>query len=106
MLLHYNGSRWSKLAANKHINAHPVTVINDGAGGIWIPMATGAPSSSFMEHYAHGTLSRVALPIAEQHLSLVGAVIGQRTTAALAFGLSRTSFTATTSTAVILRYGP
>jgi len=106
VLLRYNGSRWSKVAPSHRISAHPQAVISDGMGGIWIPMVTGAPESSFMEHYAHGTLSRVALPIRERHLALVGAVIGQHTTAALAFGLSRKSFTASTSTAVILRYGP
>ena len=105
LLLHYNGSRWSKVAPSKRINAHPVAVISDGMGGIWIPMVTGAPGSSFMEHYAHGTLSRVALPISQSHLALVGAAIGQHTTAAIAFGLSRKSFNSNTSTAVILRYG-
>lgn len=105
VLLHYNGKRWSKVGPGKPMNADPVSLISDGMGGLWIAMAAGAPESSFMLHYAHGTLSRVKLPISEQHLALVGAVIGQHTTAALAFGLSRTSFTASTSTAVILRYG-
>jgi hypothetical protein len=105
VLLHYNGRRWSKVAPSHRINAHPLGAISDGMGGIWIPMVTGAPESSFMEHYGHGTLSRVALPISEPHLALVGATIGQHTTEALAFGLSRKSFSASTSTAVILRYG-
>jgi hypothetical protein len=105
VLLHYNGSRWSKVAPSKHINADPVGLIDDGMGGLWIPLASGAPASGLMEHYAHGKLSQVKLPISEQHIELIGAAIGQRTTAALAFGLSRKSFTASTSTAVILRYG-
>lgn len=104
VLLHYNGSRWSRVAS-KHLNADPVGLISDGVGGLWIPLATGAPPSSFMERYAHGTLSQVKLPISEQHLALFGAAIGRHTTAALTFGLSRKSFTATTSTAVILRFG-
>jgi hypothetical protein len=104
-LLHYNGSKWSRIAASKHVGGAPAGLITDGMGGLWIPMVTGAPGVSFMEHYAHGTLSRVTLPISEPRLTLVGAAIGQHTTAALAFGLSHPPFNPSTSKAVILRYG-
>jgi hypothetical protein len=104
VLLHYNGTKWSRVAIRR-IHADPFGVIGDGAGGVWIPLGTGAPVSSFIDHYSHGTLAQVKLPISEQHLALFGASIGPHTTAALAFGLSRKSFSASTSTAVILRFG-
>jgi hypothetical protein len=104
VLLHYNGKGWGQVGS-KHIDGVPVGLINNGSGGLWIPMAVGAPESSFMEQYTNGTLSQVKLPIAESHLALFGAAIGTNTNAALTFGLSRKSFTAKTSTAVIMQFG-
>lgn len=104
VLLHYNGAAWSRIALLKNLGA-PQAIIGDGRGGLWLPVLTGFPGDGSMEHYSHGSLSSVHLPIGPLHLALFGAAIGRHTTAALAVGYSRKSFTASTTTAVILRFG-
>lgn len=104
-LLHYDGSKWSRIAVGKHVVGGPAGLISDGMGGLWIPLGTGGPVSSVMWHYSRGSLSQVRLPISPQHLVLIAVTIGSHTTAALAVGLSRPSPTPSFTTAVILRYG-
>lgn len=104
VLLHYNGHAWSKVAENTGLGG-PVGVIPDGSGGLWIPVDTGVPGSGSMEHYAGGKLSSAKLPFSPAHLALLGVAIGKGTTAAYAAGYTRTSFSAKTTTAEILRYG-
>jgi len=104
VLLHFNGSRWSKVAENTSLGG-PAAVIPDGRGGLWIPVDTGVPGSGTMEHFSHGTLTHVGLPFSPAHITLAGAAIGAHSTAALAVGATRKSFSSKTTTAVILRYG-
>jgi hypothetical protein len=104
VLLHYNGSAWSRVAENKNLG-DPVAVVPDGHRGLWIPMRTGFPGNGSMEHFAHGVLTSAGLPISPLHLELFGGAIGKHTTAALAVGYKRKSFSALTTTAVILRFG-
>jgi len=103
VLLHFNGSRWSRVAENTSVGG-PVAIVPDGRGGLWIPVDTGVPPSGSMEHFSHGTLARVRLPFSPAHLALFGAAIGKHTTAALTVGFTRKSFGARTTTAVILRF--
>jgi len=105
VLLHFNGSRWSRVAENRSVGG-PAAIIPDGHGGLWIPVDTGVPPSGSMEHFAHGTLANVTLPFSPAHIALFGAAIGKRTTAALTVGFTRKSFSARTTTAVILRFEP
>ncbi len=104
VLLHYNGHSWSKVAI-KTLHADPEAIIRDGSGGLWLPLVTGAPPSSTMYHFSHGALSKVSLPVSPLHLDLFGAAIGTHTTAAIAFGLTRTSISASKSTAVVMQFG-
>jgi hypothetical protein len=103
VLLRYNGVRWERLRLSKTIAANPVTVIGDGAFGVWIPVISGAPPASSMYHLAGHTLAKVSLPVSSRHLDLNAAAIGAGTAHALAVGLSRTSGD-TKSIAVILRF--
>jgi hypothetical protein len=104
VLLHFNGASWSQVALRQSLGA-PEAIIGDGRGGLWIPVLTGFPGDGTIEHFSGGSLSTAALPIGPLHLALFGAAIGRRTTAALAVGYSRKSFSASTTTAVILRFG-
>ncbi len=104
VLLHYNGHVWSPVAENKSLG-DPMAIIPDGSGGLWIPVRTGFPGDGSMEHYSHGKLTSAKLPFSPAHLLLFGAAIGKGTTAAYAVGYTRTSFSAKTTTAEILRYG-
>ena len=105
VVLHFNGSTWSRVAESKSLGG-PVAVIPDGHGGLWIPVATGVPISGSMEHFSHGSLSAATLPVSPAHLGLLGAATGSKSTAALTVGFTRTSFSARTTTAVILRLQP
>lgn len=104
-LLHFNGSKWARVALDKNLG-FPETVISDGKGGLWLPIGTGAPISGSMEHYGNGKLTNVTLPLSPAHIVLFNAAITPRSTVAYAVGFSRKSFASSTSTAVILRYGP
>lgn len=104
VLLHYNGSAWSRVATNTKLGG-PAGVAADGQGGLWIPVVTGVPGSASMEHFSGGKLTGAALPVSPPHLFLSGAGAAKHSVAALAVGFTRTSFNATTSTAVILRFG-
>jgi len=104
VLLHYNGSTWSRLAMISSLG-DPVAVVPDGSGGLWIPVRTGFPGNGSMEHYAHGKLSSVTLPYSPPHLLLFAAANAPHSTRAITVGYFRKSFSASTSTAVILRFG-
>jgi hypothetical protein len=105
VLLHFNGRKWSRIELKQSLG-FPEAMISDGKGGLWLPIGTGAPISGSMEHYGNGKLTAVALPLSPAHIVLFGAAIGKHTTVAYAVGFSRKSFSSSTSTAVILRYGP
>jgi hypothetical protein len=103
LLLHFNGTRWQR-SATKDIG-QPEAIVGDGRGGLWIPVNTGFPGSGSMLRFTGGTLRNVSLPIAPLHLALFGAAHAPNSTVAFTFGYRRTSFSSTTTTAVILRYG-
>lgn len=102
VLLHYNGSKWSKLGEVKSLG-NPLQGFGDGSGGVWIPVNTGFPGSSSMEHYTHGSLHNVALPYSPHHLLLFGASAAKNGAGAVVTGFNRKSFSSSTVTAVILR---
>jgi hypothetical protein len=104
VLLAFNGHTWSRIAENKKLGG-PVAIIPDGHGGLWLPVHTGFPGNGSMEHFAHGALTSVTLPFSPRHLLLQAAAIGSHTTAALTVGFTRKSFSAKTTTAVVLRFG-
>lgn len=104
VLLHYNGATWSQVSLINSLGA-PMAIVPDGQGGAWIPVLTGVPGDGSMEHLTSGTLAPVKLPIGPLHLALLAAATGKHTTAALAVGYTRKSFSASTVTAVILRFG-
>jgi len=104
VLLHYNGSKWRRVVLDASLG-RPNAVISDGHGGLWIPVSTGSPSSGSMEHYGNGELTTATLP-SPGRMVLFDAAIGAHTTTAYAVGFTSKSFSSSTTTAVILRYGP
>jgi len=103
LLLHYNGTTWQR-AATKN-TGQPEAIVGDGRGGLWIPVNTGFPGQGSMLRFTGGTLQNVSLPIKPLHLSLDGAAHAPNSTVVFAIGYSRTSFSSSKTTAVILRYG-
>jgi hypothetical protein len=60
VVLHYNGSTWTKLAGNGMGNPRQVTP--DGRGGLWIPVSWGGGSA--LLHFSDGKLTETKLPSA------------------------------------------
>jgi hypothetical protein len=64
VVLHYNGSKWTRLAeGNFGFDAGP-EFSYDGSGGLWIPMFGPDSGSSYLVHYSAGKLTAAALPVA------------------------------------------
>jgi hypothetical protein len=102
-LLHYNGSKWTRLFRSTKAGG-PIAIVPDGNGGLWIPVAFGQGESS-MDHWSGGAMHSVTLPYSPAHLVLFGAANGPGSKNAITVGFYRKSFSSVTSTAVILRYG-
>jgi hypothetical protein len=102
VLLHSNGSGWSKVTP-KHRYGDADQLIPDGSGGLWLVISGASGSNSMVLHYAHGSLSRVSLPISQRHFFVQGAAFGGGS--AFLVGTAFTSFTTSKATAFVLRYG-
>jgi hypothetical protein len=102
VLLHDNGSRWSKVTLH-HRYGSASQVVPDGSGGLWLVIAGASGANSAVLHYAHGTLSQVKLPISQRHYFVDGATFGGGSVflVGTAFG----SETSSLATAFVLRYG-
>jgi hypothetical protein len=64
VILHWNGSAWSRVAqGNYGIGTLPVQQASpDGHGGLWIPMPGYMGQKSYMLHYSAGQLTAAGLP--------------------------------------------
>ena len=67
VVLHYNGSKWAKVAAGSFgygtTNAGgSQQVSSDGGSGLWLPMPGVDGQKSYMVHYAAGKLTPATLP--------------------------------------------
>jgi hypothetical protein len=67
VIMHYNGSKWSKAATGNF--GYGTTdfggsqqVSLDGAGGLWLPMPAAGSQKSYLVHYAAGKLTPATLP--------------------------------------------
>lgn len=104
VLLHYNGTGWSRLALISRLGGS-AGIIGDGHGGLWIPVSTGFPGNGSMLHYLHGSLIHVKRPIRTDRLLLLDAAACPRGTRAFAVGFIRSPAGHVAAEAVILRYG-
>ena len=67
VVLHYNGSRWSKVATGSFgygtaSNGNAQQVSSDGGSGLWLPMPGVDGQKSYVVHYAAGRLTPATLP--------------------------------------------
>ena len=71
VILHYNGSRWSKVASSNYVFED---AISDGGGGLWILAATSdsGTATELLLHYAAGKSTEVALPDSKEGLRIGG----------------------------------
>lgn len=101
VLLHYDGGRWRRVA---RLSEEPVTVLPDGRGGAWIPLAAVQAINGVVEHYSHGTLSRARLPVPPGRLAVAAAAGTPDGTEVLVVG-GRAVGRGPATAAVVLRYG-
>jgi hypothetical protein len=65
VMLHYNGSKWAKVATGNFgggTSSGSQQVSSDGASGLWLPMPGTDGQKSYMVHYAAGRLTPAPLP--------------------------------------------
>jgi hypothetical protein len=62
VLLHWNGSAWSKVAGGNFGFGELQQVSSDGHGGLWLPMPAFGGQKSYLLHYSNGRLTQAALP--------------------------------------------
>jgi hypothetical protein len=109
VLLHYNGSTWSRVALVSRLGA-PTTILPDNNAGLWITVTTGFPGASSVVHYVNGKLTSARLPIGPNRLLLFAAsttalIHGRGSIVVYAVGFRRDPVTHVADAAVILRYG-
>lgn len=73
VLLHYNGSTWTKLATGQFGYGPGPQFSADGKGGLWLPMDGPVGGTSYLVHYANGKLTKVTLPVSAAQIT-IGAV--------------------------------
>lgn len=86
VVLHYNGSAWTKLAQGYFGHGPGPEFSSDGSGGLWLPMTGGAGSSGFLVHYAAGKLTSVPLPVSQPKITIMATSRIPGTTQQLAGG--------------------
>ena len=62
VILHWNGSAWSKVAGGNFGFGKLQQVSSDGHGGLWLPMPGFGGQKSYVLHYSGGHLTQAALP--------------------------------------------
>lgn len=106
VVLHFNGSRWAKVAQGSYGFGPSPEVSSDGSGGLWIPMQGPIESSGRLLHYANGKLTAATLPVPAAKITVAAISRVPGTAGQLAGGLTLPSFInpGTNVTGVILQY--
>jgi hypothetical protein len=105
VVLHYNGSKWAKVAQGNFGFGPNPEISSDGAGGLWLPMLGPIEGTAHLLHYAAGKLTAAALPVAAPKISVTGVSLVPGTTQELAGGVTHASGNpAAGVVAVLLKY--
>jgi hypothetical protein len=91
VVLHFNGHKWSKLAATGQFGFGPdfQQFSSDGSGGLWLAMQGPAGGTSFLVHYAGGKFTKAAVNSATVTVQSLSRIPG--TTRQLAGGFTHAS---------------
>jgi hypothetical protein len=103
VLLHYNGTRWQRVALLSRYG-DPVQVVPDGSGGLWIPTIAGVPGEFTMLHYSGGHLLAARMPLPPSEITVFALAHVAGTTVTFGGGDSHAAFEPGNSSAIILRY--
>jgi hypothetical protein len=87
VVLHYNGSTWSRVASGNYGTTGQVgqAVCADGHGGLWIPVPGFDGDPSYLLHYSGGHLTNVAFRASTLDILSVSQVAGSTTVLAGGF---------------------
>ena len=108
VVLHWNGSVWSRVAqGNFGFGTQPTQqVASDGHGGFWLPMPGSGGQKSYMLHYSAGQLTQAALPGGPSRISVDAVALIPGTTELLGGGNTHAAGNPGANVvAVILQYG-
>jgi len=90
VVLHYNGSKWAKVATGDFGYGTTASgsqqVSSDGASGLWLPMPGTDGQKSYIVHYAAGKLTPATLPGSSRGIGVVSVSRMPGTTDELAGG--------------------
>jgi hypothetical protein len=70
VVLHYNGTKWTKLAQGSFGYGPGPEFSSDGSGGLWLPMDGPFGGTSYLVHYAGGKLTKAAVPVSPATLTI------------------------------------
>jgi hypothetical protein len=70
VVLHYNGSKWTRLAQGQFGNGPSPEFSYDGDGGLWLPMTGASGGTSYLVHYSDGKLTKATLPVAAAKITV------------------------------------
>ena len=70
VVLHYNGSKWTRLAEGQFGNGPNPEFSYDGNGGLWLPMLGASGGTTYLVHYSAGKLTKAALPVAAAKITI------------------------------------
>jgi hypothetical protein len=105
VVLHWNGSAWSKVARGQFGFGILQQLSSDGHGGLWLPMPGFDGQKSYLVHYSNGHLTTAALPVAASSIGLDTVSIIPGGTGVLAAGETHArNAPGTDVVAVILQY--
>jgi hypothetical protein len=108
VLLHWDGSHWSKVAGGNYgFGGEPLQQMSsDGHGGLWIPMPGVMGQKSYLLHYSAGHLTAAALPGGPNRITVHTVALIPGTYNVLAGGETHAyANPGTNVTAVLLQYG-
>ena len=70
VILHWNGSAWSKVAGGNFGFGVLQQVSSDGRGGLWLPMPGVVGGESYVLHYTGGHLTQAVLPASPTKINI------------------------------------
>ena len=88
VVLHYNGSKWAKVAQGSFGTGPGPQFSSDGSGGLWLPMSGPAGGPGSLVHYAAGKLTKATLPVPASSITVGSVARVPGTTQQLAGGFT------------------
>jgi hypothetical protein len=105
VVLHFNGSKWSKAAQGGFGFGPGPQFSSDGSGGLWIPMDGPAEGTSYLVHYTAGKLVKATLPVGAPTITIGSVARVPGSTQQLAGGFTHAAGNRGTNVvAVLLQY--